>query len=231
MKMQKKMLATLLAATMTMSLVVPAMAANPTDAEKKANADTVISIYNTTVDPTNVSFEVPLYVTMAVVDQKAQVVVPDNYGIKNTSETEKVPNGIAVTAMAFTKLADSTFKTVETGTVGAADEIYLTIGGVAMPALDAAGSKAVDIKTDGSAFYDKTKGKFTAINAGYTLPLPLTGTVTESERSNSTAVAQFKVTYVVSALDEYGKPIGAPYVGNDSEAAGLGVWNDGTWSK
>lgn len=227
MKMQKKMLATLLAATMTMSLVVPAMAANPTDAEKKANADTVISIYKTEVDPTNVSFEVPLYVTMAVVDKKAQVVVPDNYGIKNTSKTEDVTHGIAVTAMSFTKLEGSTFKTVETSAVDADDEIYLTIGGVAMPAMNAAGTSAVDIKTAGSAFYSEG-GKFTEIDAGYTLPLPLAGTVTESERSNSAAVAQFKVTYVVSALDEHGNPIGAPYIGNDSEAAGLGKWSDET---
>lgn len=234
MKIQKKLLGTLLAATMTMSLAVPAMAADPTEAEKKANADTIISIFNTTVDPTNVSFEVPLYVTMAAVTNKADVVVPDNYGIKNTS-TEEVPNGIAVTAMSFSKLEGSTFETVATNSVNANNQIYLTIGNVVMPAMDAPGTKAVDLKTGAdmgeSAFYNTGTSKFTKIDSGETLALPLKGVVQSAERTDGDTVAQFKVTYVVSALDAAGDPIGAPYIGNDSEAAGLGKWNDGagTW--
>lgn len=232
MKIQKKLLGTLLAATMTMSLAVPAMAADPTAEEKKANADTIISIFNTTVDPTNVSFEVPLYVTMAAVSNKADVVVPDNYGIKNTS-TEEVTHGIAVTAMSFTKLEGSDFSTVDTSTVTDNSHIYLTIGNVVMPAMTQPGTKAVDIKTGAnmgeSAFY-KT-GKYTAIGSNETLQLDLAGKVNQAVRTDKKAVAQFKVTYVVSALDSNGNPIGAPYVGNDSEAAGLGKWSDSadTW--
>lgn len=231
---KKKLLSAVLAATTVMGLAVPAMAADPTANEIEANADTTIAIFNTTVDPTNVSFEVPLYVTLAAVTNKPDVVVPDNYGITNTSDGGDVPNGIGVTAMSFSKLTGSTFNTTQDSTVASLTDIRLSIGNVLMPVMNAPGTKAVDFtkkdNTGGEVAFI-TSNKPTKIDAGKTLELPIKGLVQNAARSDQNAVAQFKVTYVISALNAAGDPIGAIYAGNDSEAAGLGKWNDmtATW--
>ena len=227
---KKKLLSAALAVTTVMGLAVPAMAADPTEKEIEANSDTTIAIFETEIDPTNVSFEVPLYVTLAAVNNQTNVVVPDNYGITNTSDGGEVTHGIGVTAMEFTKLEGSTFSTVQESSVTSQYNIRLSIGNVLMPAMSAAGTKAVDFSKkddDGSEVAFITSTKPTKIEAGKTLDLPIKGTVQSATRTSGDAVAQFKVTYIVSALDAAGDPIGAPYAGNDSEAAGLGKWDDG----
>lgn len=235
---KKKLLSAVLAVATVMGLAIPAMAADPTATEIEANADTTIAIFDTEIDPTNVSFEVPLYVTMAAVTSKVDVVVPDNYGITNTSDVGDVPYGIGVTAMSFTKLKDSTFNTTHTasGSIQSLTDIRLSIGNVLMPVMTTPGTKVVDFtKKDDTlgdvAFIDKGTSKPAKIEAGKTLELPLKGAVQSATRTNGDTVAQFKVSYVISALDNKGDPIGAIYAGNDSEAAGLGKWNDGsgTW--
>lgn len=233
---KKKLLSAVLAVATVMGLAVPALAADPTPDEIEANADTTIAIFNTEIDPTNVSFEVPLYVTMAAVTNKVDVVVPDNYGITNTSDGGEVPYGIGVTAMAFTKLKDSTFNTTHTasGSILSLTDIRLSIGNVLMPEMSAPGTKVVDFTKKDETMSEVafiTSNKPTKIEAGKTLELPLKGAVQSATRTNDDTVAQFKVSYVISALDTNGDPIGAIYAGNDSEAAGLGKWNDGsgTW--
>lgn len=187
----------------------------PGEAERKGNGHTTISIMTAATALENVSFEVPLYATMAVIKTQANVETPKNYQIKNTAKAGG--RSIGVTAVNFAKLADTGFNTVA-ATPTAATEILLTIGGATMPALNAKGSKNAVLT--GSVFVKETKPA--SIAAASTLNLPIVGTVTAVERTDGGAVAQFRVVYTVSALDAAGNPMGAVYAGDDSFRAGLG---------
>lgn len=92
-----------MAAALALSLTTPTFATpgltqntNPNKYDYKQSAkgsDTIISVYETEVHTGNLSVEVPLYLTLAVVKEPttaAQLVAPDNYYIKNTS---KAANG------------------------------------------------------------------------------------------------------------------------------------------
>lgn len=239
----KKFLSGALAAALALSLTTPALAAGyppplQGDAEQVAQSDTTIAIFESKADITQLSFEVPLYVTMAVVDQKAQVVTPDNYGIFNTSGGKNPTDfDIGIIGVSFTKLVGSTYNTVGSGAVGNDTDIKLSIGGVWMPALNAEGA-AADVNLGDTASYDTTVAaadalynpnaaggaKPTAIAPNTFFKLPIKGTVQAATRDNKAAVAQFKVNYTVAALDDQGNPIGAVYTGNNSVDAGLGQW-------
>lgn len=86
-----------MAAALALSLTMPTFAAvtknDPPPYNYKNSAkggDTIISVYETTVNTGNLSVEVPLYLTLAVVKEatatSAVLVAPDNYYIKNTSK-------------------------------------------------------------------------------------------------------------------------------------------------
>lgn len=225
----KKVISMTLAAALTLSLATTSLAANipgtgggvgPTDAEREANSDTTISIMQAKVDPSNVSFTVPLYVTMAVVDNDAAVKVPANYAIANTTPSDlgaAEHTNIGVTAMSFEKLTDSTFNTVaDAASVSADTDIHLTIGGMDMPALSTATVSAVTLGGALGTVADPTE-----IAAGATQALAITGAVTSAERTEASAVAQFRVKYTISLLSSTGDPLGAVYAGDDRTAAGL----------
>lgn len=187
----------------------------PGEAERKGNGHTTISIMTAASAMENVSFEVPLYATMAVIKNQAKVETPTNYQIKNTANAGGRP--IGVTAVNFAKLAATGFNTVAANPTAATD-ILLTIGGATMPALSVQGN--ANAVLTGSAFVDTGKPK--SIAADSTLALPIAGTVASAERTDGGAVAQFKVVYTVSALDAAGNPMGSVYAGDDSFRAGLG---------
>lgn len=236
----KKFLSGALAAALALSLTTPALAAGyppplEGDREQVAQSDTTISIFESKADITQLSFEVPLYVTMAVVDQKTQVVTPDNYGIFNTSGDgagNAAKFDIGVIGVSFTKLPGSTYNTTGSTAPATATDIKLSIGGVWMPALNAAGALDVDLgdtasytgATGVTALYQQGAGKPEPISPNTFFKLPITGEVTAAQRNNNAAVAQFKVNYTVAALDDDGNPIGAVYTGNNSVDAGLGQW-------
>lgn len=87
-----------MAAALALSLTTSTFAAagvtenNPAPYDRKNSAkggDTIISVYETTVNTGNLSVEVPLYLTLAVVKEgggDAKLVPPGNYYIKNTSK-------------------------------------------------------------------------------------------------------------------------------------------------
>ena len=92
-----------MAAALALSLTMPTFAAAgvtenknpPYDYKQSAKgSDTIISVYETTVNTGNLSVEVPLYLTLAVVKEGGndpELVTPGNYYIKNTS---KAGNGV-----------------------------------------------------------------------------------------------------------------------------------------
>lgn len=88
-----------MAAALALSLTMPTFAAagvtpnnpNPYDYKQSAKgSDTIISVYETEVHTGNLSVEVPLYLTLAVVKEATatspSLVTPGNYYIKNTSQ-------------------------------------------------------------------------------------------------------------------------------------------------
>lgn len=217
-----------LAAALTLSLSATALASPGTGGpgaspeEIKANSDTTISILESTEKNPNISYTVPLYMTLAVVSNDATVKVPTNYGITNTTAAatgETNPPKIGVTNMSFQKLDTSIFNTVGKATdVGTSDKknIFLTIGGEDMPATGMANELHSFVP----------KGTVLAISgkpkplSGYT-NLAITGQVAPVTRTNSKTTAQFRIKYTVSLLDTSGNPLGAVYAGDDRTAAGL----------
>lgn len=234
----KSMKATTLAAVLALSMSASALAAphnsdgsagtttpgtRPGPNEITANADTTISILTTASTQPNISYTVPLYVTMAVINGKEDVAVPDNYIITNTTPKDgETQPAIGVTNMSFEKLAGSTFNTVESATtVGTnANSIYLKIGEESMPALSAAGISS--FKPTGSVFV--TENKPTRL-LGPT-KLNIVGKVANTTRTDEATAAQFRLKYTVSLLTAGGQALGAVYAGDDSTSAGLQQWID-----
>ena len=173
---------------------------------------------------TNVSFEVPLYVTTAAIGGKDVLATPKTYDIQNNGT-----RGIVVTRMQIEKLADSTWSTVENdGEVdNDAKNVKLTIGGLTMPA-----TKGANVKVDAKLAEAGTTNAFTTgekynviEKGGKTLStskanegkditkanrneadtanigLAIVGKVKNVEdRQSKAAASQFRVTYVVSAI-------------------------------
>lgn len=198
----------------------------PSDEEIAANGNTTISIMQAKVDPHNVSFTVPLYVTLAVVEGEPDVKVPDNYGITNTSTaaegTVDDNYNIGVTAMSFERLGD--YKTVKAENVGNDPKnIYLNIGGMDMPALDStSASQIAPVPMTGGVLGTPTAP--TPITVGEFKKLEINGTVSTTHtppRDEAAAAAQFKVRYTISLLDSHDKPMGWVYAGDDRTQAGL----------
>lgn len=221
---RKKMKEVTLAAVLALALTTTALAApsggGTSGTGGKATSDTTISIMQAKVNPYNVSFTVPLYMTMAVMANNTEVKVPSNYEIANatmvgTGESAAEAN-IGVTGMSFEKLEGSTFNTVTAAAPTADTDIHLSIGGMDMPALSSSGTSPVTI---GGVL--GTSEHPTAITTTKPQNLAIVGTVKSSARDEAKAVAQFRVKYTVSLLSGKGDPLGIVYAGNDKTAAGL----------
>lgn len=219
---RKKMKEVSLAAVLTLALTTTALAAggSSTDTDGKASSDTTVSIMQAKINPYNVSFTVPLYMTMAVMASDPNVKVPDNYYITNTTKAgDNVPadsTNIGVTDMTFEKLANSTYNTVTSDTIAGDSDIHLSIGGITMPALSAPGTSPVTL---GGVL--GTAATPTKIKTNIPLKLNIVGKVASSARDEAKAVAQFRVKYTVSLLSTQGAPLGLVYAGDDKTAAGL----------
>lgn len=182
--------------------------------ENNQPGQTAVGVQVTGANVDVLSYEVPLYVTLAVVDNGGQteVICPDAdaYYIENTSPTR--PDGqetaVAVTEVTVSSVPGGTWDLV-TGTPDAAGEVALTIGDLALPAVEAGTgtSSTVEIaQSADSAFYaDQAYVKLTGNNRQ--LSLPITGEAVGLGEESKPA-AQFKLRYTVSLLDADGDPIG-----------------------
>ena len=203
----------------------------PPAAERAANGDTTIGIMQTNLDPQTVAFEVPLYVTVAAVNGQTELRCPTNYGITNTSqEVDGAYFKLAVTRLTLQTVANHTWEIVD-GTPTQNKQLALQIGGLSMPATNGAATGAVhivDIKNKDNTFYNLTARKFTLIDKTGPLMIPVAGQVAGSTRGDVAAAPQFRLKYTVSPVTEDGALLGQIYVGDDSVAAGFGVWNEQT---
>lgn len=192
---------------------------------------TTLSILYAKQNPNNVSFEVPLYVTMAATGGKTSITMPTNYSIKNTSAKYVEGNDdiaaydIAVVGINFTKLKGATYATVESaGTT--AYEMLFSIGGVIMPAINIESGEVsldADMKANTSVFYSNNQFKAIPASGDVELNIPLSATLGTAPYfdGNNTPVAQFKVCYTVGAMNASGDVLGSVYAGDNKDAAGL----------
>lgn len=251
-----------MAAALALSLTVPTFAAN-VPAGKGGN--TIIGVIETNVNATNLSVEIPLYLTLAVVQPAGggapTLAAPSKgtYYIKNTSDSgnsDATEYDIGVTAVFVDTIQNGTWKldtysatgtdkgagTTDkdganskimtlnfTGSMKDAAGTETAIGAnntFALPTLHDAGNSAwlnsTGSFTDagGANLFATAQDTFRPIAAGESMILDIDGGVNSSYTVNvgangTNAVAQFRVTYLVSALDKTShKAIGAPYAGD-----------------
>lgn len=227
--MKKKIMAAMLAA-LVLSQGMTAFA-NPSNNNPIGEEHTTIGIMESTTNVGQASFEVPLYVTTAAISDSDQLICPDGYDITNTTGT----NGnrpIGVVSVSVEKLGDWNLVTT---TPNDQYDVKMTIGDLTLPAVSKKNDvKTVEILTGGqnTVFYDDAKNKIQAIPSGQTLSqaagvqdgkgIGITGLVKSMTRKNKKAVAQFRIRYVISAIDQAtGDPIGSTYVGDNKAAAGF----------
>lgn len=205
-----------------------------TASEEEQYGHTTVSILVARKSLANVSFTVPLTVTMAVEEGVQQVHVPDGYSIVNASQPGadgSAPFDIAVVRMEFTKLENSTYNTVEGPAVTGDRNMLFRIGNVIMPALNAPGTEEVRLRAANSQFLEDPRPghyenspwkKIRPAEPDNKLVLDLEGTVAGTANlTDNPGVDQFRVTYIMSPLNAAGDPLGV-YAGDDHEKAGLG---------
>ena len=238
----KKKLVGIMLAVMVASQGMVAFAA-PADNNPKGDQHTTIGIMEATEKVGQASFEVPLYVTTAAISKETALMCPEGYDIKNTSKDPDA-HSIGVLSVTVEKISKEAGSWNIVATPVETTDVKLVIGDLVLPEVNSTTMKStVDIRTNpagqASVFYGKTANKtdkVTVIPNGKTLSeaaggpavdaanykgLDITGTVAAKDRQNKKAAAQFRVTYVVSALDNQGDPIGNTYVGDNKTAAGL----------
>lgn len=160
------------------------------------------------------AFEVPLYITTAVVDLEEEVLVPDNYGITNLS-VGRSGYGVDMAVVGLTVTAKSTndYWSYTDGTLLDNDEMHLQVGGISITVNP---DEILELDLTDSVFYDKETKKFRVINYNEYLQIPIVGKVlagVRTESGDSKAVAQFTLKYTVSLLDESKDPVGLLYEG------------------
>ena len=210
MKKNTRIMAAMMAALLTAAMPMTAAA----ETINGSDGGTTFGIIQTTTTPANVSYELPLYVTMAVVSNQGEAVMPTSgYKIKNLAAAGGY--GIKVTNMTVEKLAGSTFDLVASGNLVAATDIYLKVGGAELPVLNTA-AQPTDVTLTGSDLETAT------IAPQAEFPSPLEGKVLSTVRTAADAAAQFKIVYTVSAVDTDGTVLGGgTYVGDSKTSAGL----------
>lgn len=226
-----------LAALVAAQMAMPIMAAPATN-QIPAGSDqhTTIGIVEaSSKSAAQASFDIPMYLVVAAVNNESVIEKPTNYGIKNTA-TGTDANPIGVTKMQIENLADYDNQNldnsgwVSVGENGALDDkrkIKLQLGSLWMPdTSNKAKNEKVDVPIEvGSTFRDTDDNGdkvYKPIKQGEFLDLAVNGNVKAETRTDGKASSQFKVTYTVSPLDKTtNKPLSAVYVGDNKTEAGL----------
>lgn len=226
-----------LAALVAAQMAMPIMAAPATN-QIPAGSDqhTTIGIVEaSSKSAAQASFDIPMYLVVAAVNNESVIEKPTNYEIKNTA-TGQDANPIGVTKMQIENLADYDDQNLdasgwvsvgENGTLSNKRQIKLQLGSLWMPDTSTAGKNVkVDVPiAEGSTFRaadDNGDKVYKPIEQGKFLDLAVNGTVQATTRTDGKASSQFKVTYTVSPLDKTThKPLSAVYVGDVKADAGL----------
>lgn len=198
-------------------------------------SSTYFNIFETdaAVSTTQISFEVPLYVTMAAVNGAESMVVPsaDKYFIRNTcradAEGKKQALGICGIKAEMGELW--AIKSVP----GKKYDMSFTLGGYPFGDLAQKEKRTFFDRTDWNkkltetnAFFLKAEDNTAAgqIKPGLVpitdkLELPIQSAIAKVERKNTKTVPAFQVIYTLCAVDDQGQPMASVYVGNDKDEA------------
>lgn len=175
-----------------------------------------------------VSFEVPLYYTAVIANdpngadgRKNKIVYPTRYGLCNTNTKEK----LVVTTIDVSGINGSSWKIVDavTDQTGTTKEMAVQIGGISLPAVtDGETTKQKNrrwfsAKTAGtnSQFYSQQENRYIPLGEGRTdgmtylnVNMDIPKNYEVAQGTGDSAVAQFRLFYMVAPLGDDGKPIG-----------------------
>lgn len=195
----------------------------PAFSVKAADGKTEVNLGVTEVTDSSVSYEVPLYCTLAVVDRgdKKEVLTPTNYYIKDTNKNKGkklAVTGLAVSTVQYGKWNLKTKDEIENQ--NATDKlINLSVGGVDLKEVDLNSEKkltTLDLQANNNSFYSNNKYQ----TIGEKLSIPITGKVSPNYQitSSQPTTAQFRLYYTVSVLDDLGNVKGTwSYEGPDAK--------------
>lgn len=209
---------------LTTFLVIPG-AANRAFADDNVNGSTEVELGVTVETVDTVSYDVPLYYVLCVVNDtdtgNTEVILPseNGYYIKNISQQRNV----AVTGLSVSSVAGADWSLTDqidnTNTTDKA--IHMTVGGVDLPALAAGASDSQNAELvpqtgqPDNTFYGA--GGYHLIEKDTSLNIPVTAEVSQkyqvSKAATGKAIAQFLLNYQVSPMDEAGNILKADYDG------------------
>lgn len=214
---------------------IPAASIGVVQAATDGNTEVNLGVMKT--EAQNVSFEVPLYYVMCVTEnQNGDTVVAypdaDKYNIVNTTKGDY---SVAVTHVGVTGVTGGTWSLVDgvdkLGTSATDKKMYMTIGGVPLPAVAAADTSARNTiltrsTTNSNTFFtvaaQGTDGTYTELKPydetkpeESTLNIPVTAQVSASYKVTGSVAssAQFKVSYTITPLTKSGQLLRAYYEG------------------
>lgn len=175
-----------------------------------------------------VTFEVPLYYTAVIANdpngadgRKNKVVYPTNYGLRNGNTKES----LVVTTIDISGINGSSWKIVDSviDQTEATKEMAVTVGGISLPAVtDGETTKQKDrrwfsVNTAGvdSQFYSVAENRYIPLGEGRTdgmtylnVNMDIPKNYEVAQGTGDSAVAQFRLFYMVAPLGDDGKPIG-----------------------
>ena len=197
------------------------------------NGKTKVNLGVTEVKNSTVSYEVPLYCTLAIVEEKDEnkVFTPSNYDIKNTAKDKD--KKLAVTGLAVSSVDGGAWDLgteAEINNLTEADSdkkiMNLVVGGVELKKLGTIGNSdklaIMDLTAKDNAFckFDSTNETLVYSVIGESLSnISLFGKVSKFYKvATKRATAQFRLYYTVSVLNKNGDVIGGwSYKGPDKD--------------
>lgn len=195
----------------------------PAFSVKAADGKTEVNLGVTEVTDSSVSYEVPLYCTLAVVDRgdKREVLTPTNYYIKDTGKIKE--KQLAVTGLAVSSVQYGTWNLKTKDEIENPNAmgrlINLSVGGVELKEVDLQNKKkltTLDLQANENSFYKNNRYR----TIGDKLSIPIEANVSKNYqiRSSQPTTAQFRLYYTVSVLDKLGNVKGTwSYEGPDAK--------------
>lgn len=255
MRKNKVFATTVLTAMAAMQLAMPVMAATTNNGKEnlgdkndavltenlKNDGHTLFSVFETKNEVGGqVSFTVPLYVSMAAKNNETGMIVPDGYYIENNGAEPIGITGMEVETFDTWKITKDTAATKYDMTFSLNEKGETANSLFSFPAQAVNTTQTLFSRTNwkntagnnGGGLNDILKDAenfFFSANAVYTKPgfkkidgkmdLEMKSTIAGVTREDSKTVPAFKVTYTLSALTDDGQPKSSTYVGDDRDQA------------
>ncbi|MEG1445686.1 MAG: hypothetical protein RSC58_00285 [Ruthenibacterium sp.] len=228
----KKTFALILILALVFCMAVPTFAVAPPPAVK---GQTTVGIQVYDYDPTDldgsVSFTVPLYVTLAVVQNlsnpaspqsKVMAPAPDQYQIKNGNATGG--SNLAVTSLDVKKVATGSTWSLVAGTPTATNQLQMSLGTANSTLVQLTEKKFIE-KVGFITPPNEKPDSTSVITPTTPLTLPINAAIATGFKYDKADVApQFTLKYTLQPLNSDGTYVNAKsYVGDNAKDAGYTV--------